>query len=44
VAVVLIDSVAIVAYLDATNVFHAAADEAITTAAADDRLITSAVN
>jgi predicted nucleic acid-binding protein len=44
VAVVLLDSVAVVAYLDATNVFHAAADEAVTTAAGQDRLIASAIN
>jgi predicted nucleic acid-binding protein len=44
VAVVLLDSVAIVAYLDATNVFHAAADEAITRAASEGTLSSSAVN
>jgi predicted nucleic acid-binding protein len=44
VAIVLLGSVAIVAYLDATNVFHAAADEAITRAAREDRLSSSAVN
>lgn len=43
-AVVLLDSVTVVAYLDATNVFHAAADEAITAAASEHRLIASAVN
>ena len=43
-AVVLLDSVAIVGYLDATNVFHAAADETLTVAAAEHRLIASAVN
>jgi predicted nucleic acid-binding protein len=44
VAVVLLDSVAIVAYLDATNVFHAAADGAITRSAREDRLSSSAIN
>jgi hypothetical protein len=44
VAVVLLDSVAVVAFLDATNVLHPAADEAVTAAAREDRLIVSAVN
>ena len=43
-AVVLLDSVTVVAYLDATNVFHAAADDAVSTTAAEHRLIASAVN
>lgn len=43
-AVVLLDSVTVVAYLDGTNVFHAAADEALTAAAAEHRLIASAIN
>ena len=43
-AVVLLDSSAIVAYLDATNVFHAGADAAITRAAKEDRLSSSAIN
>ncbi|MDE3069285.1 MAG: PIN domain-containing protein [Acidobacteriota bacterium] len=43
-AVVLLDSVAIVAYLDAANVFHRAADAAIGAAAREDRLVSSAVN
>ncbi|MHB8492529.1 MAG: PIN domain-containing protein [Solirubrobacteraceae bacterium] len=43
-AVVLLDSVAVVAYLDATNAFHRAADEAISAAAGEHRLIASAIN
>ncbi len=43
-AVVLLDSVTIVAYLDATNVFHAAADQAVAAAAAEHQLIASAIN
>ena len=43
-AVVLVDSVAVVAYLDAANVFHAAADEAVSDAVREHRLIASAIN
>lgn len=43
-AVVLLDSVTVVAYLDTTNLFHAAADGAVTEAATEHRLIASAVN
>lgn len=43
-AVVLLDSVAVVAYLDSSNVFHEAADQLITASAREHRLISSAVN
>ncbi len=43
-AVVLLDSAAVVAFLDSANVFHRAADRAISDGARDDRLISSAIN